>query len=86
MLKTDVSSNSSSKSSDQIVYLRPETCQGIFINFLSIKNSLNKKIPFGIGQIGKSFRNEITLNHGIFRTREFEQAELEFFVIEDKEK
>ncbi|WNE41484.1 MAG: Glycine--tRNA ligase [Mycoplasmataceae bacterium] len=85
MLKTNISS-SSNNSSDQIVYLRPETCQGIFINFLSIKNSFNKKIPFGIGQIGKSFRNEITLNHGIFRTREFEQAELEFFVIDEKEK
>jgi glycyl-tRNA synthetase len=86
MLKTDLSSNNNNSSIDQIVYLRPETCQGIFINFLSIKNSINKKIPFGIGQIGKSFRNEITLNHGIFRTREFEQAELEFFVIEDKDK
>ncbi|WNE41778.1 MAG: Glycine--tRNA ligase [Mycoplasmataceae bacterium] len=83
MLKTNLSS---SDSEDQMAYLRPETCQGIFINFLLIKNSINKKLPFGIGQIGKSFRNEITLNHGIFRTREFEQAELEFFVIDEKEK
>jgi len=83
MLKTNLSS---SDSEEQMAYLRPETCQGIFINFLLIKNSINKKLPFGIGQIGKSFRNEITLNHGIFRTREFEQAELEFFVIDEKEK
>ncbi len=68
------------------VYLRPETCQGIFVNFLSIKNSTTKKLPFGVGQIGKSFRNEVTLNHGIFRTREFEQAELEFFTLGEKDK
>jgi len=61
-----------------LVYLRPETCQGIFVNFLAIQQSTHRKLPFGIGQIGKSFRNEITLHHGIFRTREFEQMELEF--------
>lgn len=64
---------------EKIVYLRPETCQGIFINFAAIQRSTRKKLPFGVGQIGKSFRNEITLRHGIFRTREFEQMELEFF-------
>jgi glycyl-tRNA synthetase len=64
---------------ENIVYLRPETCQGIFINFGLIQRSTRKKLPFGVGQIGKSFRNEITLHHGIFRTREFEQMELEFF-------
>ncbi|CAH1760565.1 15227_t:CDS:2 [Entrophospora sp. SA101] len=58
-----------------LVYLRPETCQGIFINFAAIQRSTRKKLPFGVGQIGKSFRNEITLHHGIFRTREFEQME-----------
>ncbi|CAI2181004.1 18047_t:CDS:2 [Funneliformis geosporum] len=63
------------------VYLRPETCQGIFVNFSAIQLSTRKKLPFGIGQIGKSFRNEITLRHGIFRTREFEQMELEFFCL-----
>jgi glycyl-tRNA synthetase len=86
MLKTNLSNFSSSTDDEEINYLRPETCQGIFINFLSIKNSVNGRMPIGIGQIGKSFRNEVTLNHGIFRTREFEQAELEFFVIKDKDK
>src|SRR5262245_6645712 len=61
-------------------YLRPETAQGIFINFLNVMNSTRKKPPFGIGQIGKSFRNEITPGNFIFRTREFEQMEMEFFV------
>ncbi|ATZ18789.1 glycyl-tRNA synthetase [Williamsoniiplasma somnilux] len=61
------------------VYLRPETAQGIFINFKNTQRSLRKKLPFGIGQIGKSFRNEITPGNFIFRTREFEQMELEFF-------
>lgn len=63
---------------DQI-YLRPETAQGIFINFENVQRTMRKKIPFGIGQIGKSFRNEITPGNFIFRTREFEQMELEFF-------
>ncbi|MEG7979355.1 MAG: hypothetical protein NY202_05760 [Mollicutes bacterium UO1] len=72
---------------ENVVYLRPETCQGIFINFLAIQRSTHRKLPFGIGQIGKSFRNEITLHHGIFRTREFEQLELEFFCVpEESEK
>jgi glycyl-tRNA synthetase len=61
------------------VYLRPETAQGIFINFKNSQRALRKKLPFGIGQIGKSFRNEITPGNFIFRTREFEQMELEFF-------
>lgn len=61
------------------IYLRPETAQGIFTNFKNIQRTSRKKIPFGIGQIGKSFRNEITPGNFIFRTREFEQAELEFF-------
>ncbi|MGL5268572.1 MAG: glycine--tRNA ligase [Spiroplasma sp.] len=61
------------------LYLRPETAQGIFINFNNIKKAYNKKLPFGIGQIGKSFRNEITPGNFIFRTLEFEQMELEFF-------
>ncbi len=62
-----------------IVYLRPETAQGIFINFKNVQRTTRKKIPFGIGQIGKSFRNEITPGNFTFRTREFEQLELEFF-------
>ncbi len=61
------------------VYLRGETAQGIFVNFLNVARSMRTKIPFGIGQIGKSFRNEITPGNFIFRTREFEQMELEFF-------
>jgi len=61
-------------------YLRPETAQGIFVNYLNVLNSSRKKPPFGIGQTGKSFRNEITPGNFIFRTREFEQMEMEFFV------
>jgi glycyl-tRNA synthetase len=61
-------------------YLRPETAQGIFINYKNVEQSARKKPPFGIGQIGKSFRNEITPGNFIFRTREFEQMEMEFFV------
>jgi glycyl-tRNA synthetase len=61
-------------------YLRPETAQGIFVNFAAVLNSSRKKPPFGIGQVGKSFRNEITPGNFIFRTREFEQMEMEFFV------
>lgn len=61
------------------IFLRPETAQGIFINFKQIARTSRKKVPFGIGQIGKSFRNEITPGNFIFRTREFEQMELEFF-------
>ncbi|MGB4631924.1 MAG: glycine--tRNA ligase [Tepidanaerobacteraceae bacterium] len=66
--------------SSSIVYLRPETAQGIFINFKNVLDSSRMKLPFGIAQIGKSFRNEITPGNFIFRTREFEQMELEFFV------
>ena len=61
------------------VYLRPETAQGIFVNFKNVQRTSRKKLPFGIGQIGKSFRNEITPGNFTFRTREFEQMELEFF-------
>jgi glycyl-tRNA synthetase len=63
-----------------LAYLRPETAQGIFINFRNVLQTSRRKIPFGIGQIGKSFRNEITPGNFIFRTREFEQMEMEFFV------
>ncbi len=61
------------------VYLRPETAQGIFVNFSAVQRSTRKKLPFGVAQIGKSFRNEITPGNFVFRTREFEQMELEFF-------
>ena len=63
-----------------VVYLRPETAQGIFVNFENVAGSMRKKIPFGIAQIGKSFRNEITPGNFIFRTREFEQMEMQYFV------
>src|SRR5438132_800403 len=63
-----------------IVYLRPETAQGIYVNFLNVQQSSRQKIPFGIAQIGKAFRNEITPGNFIFRTREFEQMEMQFFV------
>ena len=61
------------------IYLRPETAQGMFVNFKNVQRSMRRKLPFGIGQIGKSFRNEITPGNFIFRTREFEQMEMEFF-------
>ncbi|MBI2843964.1 MAG: glycine--tRNA ligase [Armatimonadetes bacterium] len=64
-----------------VVYLRPETAQGIFVNFKNVQMSTRKKLPFGIAQIGKSFRNEITPGNFIFRTREFEQMEIEYFVM-----
>jgi len=62
-----------------VVYMRPETAQGIFVNFVNVQQATRKKLPFGIGQIGKSFRNEITPGNFTFRTREFEQMEMEFF-------
>ena len=65
--------------SKNTIYLRPETAQGIFTNFMNVQRSMRLKVPFGIGQIGKSFRNEITPGNFIFRVREFEQMELEFF-------
>lgn len=68
-----------------VVYLRPETAQGIFVNFKNVQRTSRKKIPFGIAQIGKSFRNEITPGNFIFRTREFEQMELEFFCAPDSD-
>ena len=68
------------KDENSVVYMRPETAQGIFVNFENVQTSMRKKLPFGIAQIGKSFRNEITPGNFIFRTREFEQMEMQFFV------
>jgi glycyl-tRNA synthetase len=65
---------------DAVHYLRPETAQGIFLNFLNVMSSARRKPPFGIAQVGKSFRNEVTPSNFIFRTREFEQMEMEYFV------
>jgi glycyl-tRNA synthetase len=67
------------------IFLRPETAQGIFVNFRNVQRTTRKRLPFGIGQIGKSFRNEITPGNFIFRIREFEQMELEFFCAPDEE-
>ncbi len=67
------------KNSSSTVYLRPETAQGIFVNFVNVLNATRRRLPFGIAQIGKSFRNEITPGNFIYRTREFEQMEMEFF-------
>jgi glycyl-tRNA synthetase len=66
--------------SSATVYLRPETAQGIYVNFLNVQGTARQRVPFGIAQIGKAFRNEITPGNFIFRTREFEQAEMQFFV------
>jgi glycyl-tRNA synthetase len=69
-----------------IVYLRPETAQGIFVNFENVLNTTRKRLPFGIAQVGKSFRNEVTTGNFIFRCREFEQMEIEYFVKPDTDK
>jgi len=76
MFKTHIGPVGDTKSE---VYLRPETAQGIFVNFQNVQSASRQKIPFGIGQIGKAFRNEITTGNFIFRTREFEQMEMEYF-------
>ncbi len=72
--------------SSAVVYLRPETAQGIFVNFLNVQTASRQKLPFGIAQIGKAFRNEINTKYFLFRTREFEQMEMQFFVkpVDDK--
>ena len=70
--------------SSSIAYLRPETAQGIFVNYLNVQSTSRQKLPFGIAQIGKAFRNEITTGNFIFRTREFEQMEMEFFCKADE--
>ncbi|MBI5435230.1 MAG: glycine--tRNA ligase [Planctomycetes bacterium] len=77
MFKTNIGA---AESTSSVAYLRPETAQGIFLNFLNVLQSSRVKPPFGIAQIGKSFRNEITPGNFVFRTREFEQCEMEFFV------
>ena len=77
MFSTEVGSN---VDNTKKLYLRPETAQGIFVNFLNVVNSTRSKVPFGIAQIGKAFRNEIIARQFIFRMREFEQMEMQFFV------
>lgn len=82
MMKTSVGAVEDAGS---ITYLRPETAQGIFVNFLNILDTTRKKLPFGVAQIGKAFRNEITPGNSTFRTREFEQMEIEYFVKPDED-
>jgi glycyl-tRNA synthetase len=79
MFKTTLGAASAEEDETALTYLRPETAQGIFINFLNVLNTSRRKLPFGIAQIGKSFRNEVTPGNFIFRTREFEQMEMEYF-------
>jgi len=80
MLKTRLGAAADEDDYASLAYLRPETAQGIFINFLNVQTSMRRKLPFGIAQIGKAFRNEVTPGNFILRTREFEQMELEYFV------
>jgi glycyl-tRNA synthetase len=80
MFKTTVGAVSADDDPSALAYLRPETAQGIFINFANVLNTSRRKLPFGIAQIGKAFRNEVTPGNFIFRTREFEQMEMEYFV------
>jgi len=79
MFKTTVGAVSADDDENALAYLRPETAQGIFINFANVLNTSRRKLPFGIAQIGKAFRNEVTPGNFIFRTREFEQMEMEYF-------
>jgi glycyl-tRNA synthetase len=79
MFRTTVGAASSDEDESALAYLRPETAQGIFINFKNVLDTSRRKLPFGIAQIGKAFRNEITPGNFIFRTREFEQMEMEYF-------
>jgi len=80
MFSTEFGATSSAEDIDSKVYLRPETAQGIFVNFLNVQKTGRMKIPFGIAQVGKAFRNEIVARQFIFRMREFEQMEMQFFV------
>src|SRR4051812_15020792 len=83
MFKTTIGAVSSDDDPTALAYLRPETAQGIFINFKNVLDTSRRKLPFGIAQIGKAFRNEVTPGNFIFRTREFEQMEVEYFVRPD---
>jgi glycyl-tRNA synthetase len=83
MLRTTLGAAADADDPNALAYLRPETAQGIFINFMNVQGTMRRKIPFGIAQVGKSFRNEITPGNFILRTREFEQMEMEYFVRPD---
>ena len=84
MFRTTIGAVSADDDPTALAYLRPETAQGIFINFKNVLDTSRRKLPFGIGQIGKAFRNEVTPGNFIFRTREFEQMEIEYFVRPDE--
>src|SRR5678815_5458735 len=85
MFRTTLGAAAEENDPTALAYLRPETAQGIFINFLNVQTTMRRKVPFGIAQVGKSFRNEITPGNFILRTREFEQMEMEYFVKPDAE-
>ncbi|HEX3248619.1 MAG TPA: glycine--tRNA ligase [Pyrinomonadaceae bacterium] len=85
MLRTTLGALAVEDDPTGLAYLRPETAQGIFINFLNVQTTMRRKLPFGIAQVGKSFRNEVTPGNFILRTREFEQMEMEYFVKPDAE-
>jgi glycyl-tRNA synthetase len=85
MFRTQIGAVAAEDDESALAYLRPETAQGIFINFLNVQTTARRKLPFGIAQIGKSFRNEVTPGNFIFRTREFEQMEMEYFVREGED-
>src|SRR5678815_2190300 len=80
MLRTTLGAAAEENDPTALAYLRPETAQGIFINFLNVQTTMRRKLPFGIAQVGKSFRNEVTPGNFMLRTREFEQMEMEYFV------
>jgi len=80
MFRTTIGAVADADDPTALAYLRPETAQGIFVNYLLVQQAMRRKLPFGIAQIGKSFRNEVTPGNFIFRTREFEQMEMEYFV------
>ena len=80
MFRTTIGAVADEDDPAALAYLRPETAQGIFVNFLNVQTTMRRKLPFGVAQIGKSFRNEVTPGNFIFRTREFEQMEMEYFV------
>src|SRR5690606_39878305 len=84
MFRTTIGAVSSDDDPAALAYLRPETAQGIFTNFANVLNTSRRKLPFGIAQIGKAFRNEVTPGNFIFRTRECEQMEIEYFVRPDE--
>src|SRR5690606_10994091 len=84
MFRTTIGAVSADDDPAALAYLRPETAQGIFINFKNVLDTSRRKLPFGIAQIGKAFRNEVTPGNFIFRTREFEQMEIEYFVRPDE--